>query len=75
MMMAPMAEPCQNGETPSRFRPLRIITMINVPSRVPRMEPRPPNRLAPPMTTAAMASSSRDCRPSDRPSAVARWRT
>jgi hypothetical protein len=53
-----MAEPCQNGETPIKLRPLRIITMISTPISVPMMEPRPPNRLAPPITTAAMASSS-----------------
>ena len=37
MIMPPMAEPCQNGETPSRLRPLRIITMMNTPISVPMM--------------------------------------
>ena len=32
--------------------------MMNTPMSVPNIEPRPPERLAPPMTTAAMASSS-----------------
>ena len=42
MMIVPMAEPCQKGETPIRFRPLRIITMISTPISVPMIEPRPP---------------------------------
>ena len=33
---------CQNGDTPSRFKPLRIITMMKTPTSVPIMEPRPP---------------------------------
>lgn len=42
MMMAPMAVPCQKGETPIRFSPLRIITMMKTPINVPIIEPRPP---------------------------------
>ena len=34
---------------------------MKVPTTVPSMWPRPPNRLAPPMTTAAMALSSSFC--------------
>src|SRR5579859_6283310 len=31
MMIPPIALPCQNGLTPSRFSPLRIMTMMNTP--------------------------------------------
>ena len=41
-MIVPMALPCQKGETPMRFRPLRIITMMKTPMSVPIIEPRPP---------------------------------
>src|ERR1700722_16479393 len=54
-----MAEPCQNGDTFRRLSPFRIITMINTPIKVPTIDPRPPYKLAPPITTAALASSSR----------------
>ena len=43
---------------PSRFSPLRSTPMISAPMRVPPMVPEPPSRLVPPMTVAAMASSS-----------------
>ena len=42
MMIVPMAVPCQNGDTPIRLSPLRIITMMNTPMSVPTIEPRPP---------------------------------
>jgi hypothetical protein len=35
MMMAPIAVPCQYGETFIRFRPLRMNTMMKPPSNVP----------------------------------------
>ncbi len=58
MTMPPIAEPSQNGDTPNRLRPLRIITIVNTPINVPMIEPRPPYRLAPPITTAVIAASS-----------------
>jgi len=42
MMIVPIAVPCQKGDTPMRFSPLRIITVMNTPISVPTMEPRPP---------------------------------
>src|SRR5215470_14347375 len=58
MITAPIADPCQNGDTFSKLRPFRIITIISTPIKVPMMDPRPPYKLAPPITTAAIASSS-----------------
>ena len=34
-----------NGDTPSRFRPLRSTPMISTPTSVPAIEPTPPERL------------------------------
>lgn len=42
MMIVPIADPCQNGDTPMRLSPLRIITMMMTPISVPITEPRPP---------------------------------
>ena len=41
-----------------QIEPLRKTPMINTPMMVPITPPVPPERLVPPMTTAAMASSS-----------------
>ena len=57
-MTAPVAMYCQFGSMPSRLSPLRITAMISAPVRALRTVPRPPRKLAPPMITAAMASSS-----------------
>ena len=38
--------------------PLLIIWMIKAPSTTPRAEPRPPERLAPPTTAAAITLNS-----------------
>lgn len=54
----PMTTCCQKAETDSRLRPLRSTASISAPIRVPEALPTPPARLAPPMTTAAIASSS-----------------
>ena len=45
--------------------PLEIEPMTSAPSRADQAEPRPPNRLVPPMTAAAMALSSRSLPPDD----------
>src|SRR5271165_5802010 len=58
MITAPIADPCQNGDTFRRFKPFRIMTIIRTPINDPIIDPRPPYKLAPPITTAAMASSS-----------------
>ena len=42
----------------SRFIPFRITPIISAPTRALMTVPRPPRKLAPPMTTAAMESSS-----------------
>ena len=55
---APMTICWRNDETPSRFRPLRSTPMISAPTSVPASVPSPPIRLVPPITVAAMASSS-----------------
>ena len=43
---------------PMKVKPLVITPRITVPMTVPEMRPAPPARLTPPMTAAAMASSS-----------------
>jgi len=58
MITAPITVCWTNEETPSRLSPLRKTPMIKAPMRVPRMCPSPPSRLVPPITVAAMASSS-----------------
>ena len=42
---------------PMRIRPLASTPMMQAPNSVPTMEPRPPERLVPPMMTAAIAFS------------------
>lgn len=60
-MTTPMTTCCQKAETDSRLRPLRSTASISAPISVPDALPTPPARLAPPMTTAAIASSSYPC--------------
>ena len=43
---------------PSNTIPLLITAMSSAPTSVPQTLPRPPFRLVPPITTAAMTSSS-----------------
>ncbi len=40
------------------MKPLRSVAGINTPMTVPHIEPRPPNRLVPPITTAEIAAST-----------------
>ena len=58
MITTPTATNCQNGSTLMNTSPNWITAMISAPISVPTMVPEPPNRLAPPITTAAMESSS-----------------
>ena len=57
-MTTPIITCWMNGETPVRFSPLCKTPMIKTPTTVPAIPPTPPLKLAPPITTAAIASSS-----------------
>ena len=54
MMTVPTAMNCQNGSTLMKTRPYWMTAMTSAPAIVPQIVPDPPNRLAPPMTTAAI---------------------
>src|SRR5579871_1638709 len=54
----PITTVCQAADTLSRLRPLRRTPIISAPTKVPLTVPTPPKKLAPPMTTAAIESSS-----------------
>ncbi len=54
----PFTTCCQNGETFSKNNPLFSTPIIRQPSTVPSTVPRPPESDVPPITTAAMESSS-----------------
>ena len=58
-MITPVTIWVKKGEMWARIRPLPITAMVSAPSTVPRIVPRPPNRLVPPSTTAAITSSSK----------------
>ena len=47
-----------NGVTAITLRPKRMAAMVSAPMIAPLTLPRPPIRLAPPITTAAIASNS-----------------
>ena len=51
-----MATCCQNGCTPVITKPFCRMAGMNRPTTVPKIVPTPPNRLVPPMTTAAMTA-------------------
>ena len=57
-MTMPTATNCQNGSTLMKTRPYWMTAMISAPMTVPMIVPEPPNRQAPPITTAAIESSS-----------------
>ena len=59
MMTAPLMAICQNVDTPTSTRPSLRNPITKAPMSTPRTFPRPPVRAAPPMTTAAMALSSK----------------
>src|SRR5688500_6278407 len=56
MISTPTVNSCQRLSRPASARPLRKTPTMSAPISVPTMEPRPPNRLVPPMTTAVMES-------------------
>src|SRR5690349_23241613 len=56
MIRKPTANSCHSTSTPDSARPLRNTPTMSAPISVPTMEPRPPNRLVPPITTAVMLS-------------------
>src|SRR5688572_16207109 len=56
MIRKPTANSCHSTSTPESARPLRNTPTISAPISVPMIEPRPPNRLVPPITTAVMES-------------------
>src|SRR6185369_3830068 len=58
MITTPITICWKNEDVPRRFSPLRSTPMMRAPIRVPCSVPTPPERLVPPMTVAAMASSS-----------------
>ena len=58
-MIAPMTTFCTEVGTAFRLSAFCTMTMVIAPITVLRIEPRPPARLAPPITAAAIAESSR----------------
>src|SRR6185437_12665115 len=56
MMRTPMANSCQSTSRPASETAERKTPTIRAPITVPTIEPRPPNRLVPPITTAVMLS-------------------
>ena len=56
MMRKPMVNSCHSTSSPASASPLRKKPTISAPISVPMIDPRPPNRLVPPMTTAVMLS-------------------
>lgn len=56
--MAPLTIYCQKVATSIMLMPLSRADIINAPITAPATLPMPPARLVPPMTQAAMASSS-----------------
>ena len=58
MTMPPVTTICHSWGTERMRRPFVSMLMMNAPMTVPRMVPSPPVSEVPPMTAAAMASSS-----------------
>ena len=56
MISTPMANSCQSTSRPASETAERNTPTISAPISVPTIEPRPPNRLVPPITTAVMLS-------------------
>ena len=56
MISTPTVNSCQSTSRPASARPLRNTPTISAPISVPTIEPRPPNRLVPPITTAVIES-------------------
>ena len=58
IITTPFTTYCQKALTPVMFNPFRIVVTMSAPMSVARMLPSPPKVLAPPMSTAPIASSS-----------------
>jgi hypothetical protein len=54
-MATPTAINCENEDTLSKFNALDNNPRNNAPKSAPRIDPRPPNKLTPPITAAAIA--------------------
>ena len=54
----PVAMLLKSPDKPSRSRPFSTLATTTDPRSTPRARPRPPNKLVPPMTAAAIASSA-----------------
>ena len=54
MISTPTVNCCQSTSSPASAKPLRNTPTISAPISVPTIEPRPPNRLVPPITTAVI---------------------
>ena len=54
----PVAISCTQLESPTLVQPLATVVIIKAPTKVPKIEPCPPFKLAPPITTAAIMSNS-----------------
>src|SRR5262249_44131636 len=61
MINTPTVNSCQSTSSPESARPLRNTPTISAPISVPMIEPRPPNRLVPPITTAVIESRFAVC--------------
>ena len=57
-MITPLAMACAEMDRLFRVNTLVSVVKISTPKTVPTMVPRPPDSRVPPMTTAAIASSS-----------------
>ena len=57
----PMHTCCQKAETLRSTNPVVRVAMNKAPTKVPNTPPIPPERLVPPITTAAMAFNSYPC--------------
>ena len=57
--MTPKAMYCVGFRNPSSVPPLAMTPIVTVPASVPSTVPRPPLKLPPPMTTAAINLSSK----------------
>ena len=61
MISTPMANSCHSTSSPASDTAERNTPTISAPISVPTIEPRPPNRLVPPITTAVMLSRLAFC--------------
>ena len=57
-IIAPLTICCQYGSTPNIFKPLLVVPIIKAPITHIGIVPKPPLKETPPITAAAIASSS-----------------